>query len=123
MLFGTVYVQFAARIWHRNQIMPGPDIDFPVRYDRRSELDAVSWRISRIRSTVVQFIGEIDGIVGAQCCSRRCSSVWVLVLKRVSVVDKPQDSIRIAIGLDESRDAIAADLHGGCALQRQRQDP
>src|SRR5450755_1599915 len=117
-LLGTVHVQFTARIWHRNQIMPGPDIDFPVRYDRRSELDAVSWRISRIGSTVVKLIGEIDDIVGARGCGRRGSAIRVLVLKRLPVVNDPQDSIRIAIGRDESRRAIAADLHGGYALQR-----
>ena len=89
------------------------DVDFSVGYDRGGELDSVSWGISGIDSTVVELIGQVVGIIGAQSCGGRGSDGGVLVLDRISVVDNPQDSVRGAVGRNECRSAVAAPLHGG----------
>src|SRR5580658_11012735 len=90
--------------------MGGSDVDLSIGYDWGGEFDAVAWRVSGIRSTVVQLCGQGVGIVGAERCRSRGSDGWVLVLDRISVVDDPQDSVRSAVGGNQSYRAIAAHM-------------
>jgi hypothetical protein len=62
--FQTVDIQFALGIGPTNRVMSGPDVDFSIGHDRRSELDPVSGSIARVLIAAVNLC-KSTGVIGS----------------------------------------------------------
>src|ERR1700678_3897460 len=86
-------------------------IDLSVTDHRGGELDSISRHIAAVGVAVIQFIGQIRGIVSAQ--RRSGGTTLARILEWYPGVDHPQDPVGGPVGRDERRCASRVFLHAG----------